>query len=63
MKGSPSLYPEENDMIILAEVVELSKTTPISLISGDKHFSYFKFEIEEKYGLDVLDFRDLSQSV
>ena len=62
-KGSSSLYPEENDVIILAETIELLKQNPITLISGDKHFSYFKFEISDTFNIEVLDFHDLNKFI
>lgn len=63
MKKAPSLYPEENDMLILAEIIELLKIKPINLVSKDKHFTYFQPEIEDRYGLGVLDLRDLHKHV
>lgn len=51
--------PETNDIIILAEAVELLKEDLLCLISGDGHFIEFKDEIFSDFELEIFDFYDL----
>ena len=51
--------PETNDIIILAEAVELLKKELLCLISGDGHFTEFKDEILADLNLTIFDFYDL----
>ncbi len=62
-KHSDSVSPEPNDLIILAECVELNHAQDLSLVSGDGHFVSFKQEIFDKFGVEVLDFYDIRKFV
>ena len=58
-KRVDNILPEPNDLRILAEVVELAKLDDIGLISGDAHFTEFKDEISDEFGINILDYYDL----
>lgn len=62
-KKSDSVYPEPNDMKILAEAVELASLCDLRLISGDGHFTSYKDQISTEFGIEVLDFYDLMKYV
>lgn len=62
-KHRDNIYPEPNDMKILAEASELVRLSNLRLISGDGHFTSYKDEIFNEFGIEVLDFYDLRKYV
>lgn len=62
-KGVEYTEPEPNDLQILAEMVELRELESLYLISFDRHFTFFKDEIKDKFDLDVWDIYDVRKSI